>query len=163
MKLRDLISRVESNDNPYAQRFEPAVANRSHSDAMLRAIKVAHDDNHCNWTTANIIASTSYGRYQIMGFNLYGTLGVTQPVIQWAADPAAQDAAFTKYCSLGGYNADAEVPLDDTAWLLKWAAYYNGPGDPAAYVQRLREEASKWTIIPLPAPLLVPPSGPPTA
>lgn len=141
MKLHELISRVESNDNPYAIRFEPAQMDRDRPDALLKAVR---DANHCNWTTAHSILAHSWGRYQIMGFNLYNGLLRVMSIGGYMATPALQDTTFAAFVDPHGFDANAEVNLADANWLIRFATFYNGAGNVSAYIARLNEVAASF-------------------
>src|SRR5574337_403618 len=77
ISLAEVIARVESNDDSRALRFEPGVFSNSLAarHEILERIMLA---NACNRNTARMIYATSWGRFQIMGFNLYAPpAGVT--------------------------------------------------------------------------------------
>lgn len=144
MKLPDLIARVESAGRPWAMRFEPAVWERRGKHAsMINAWEPAKRANHCSGATADVINATSWGLYQIMGFNLYGRLGLDIPVGEFLAHPEVQFSAFRMYCERARIWTPDDVPLTDDLWLHRFAVAYNGPGAPDAYVKRMREEANR--------------------
>jgi len=146
MKLSRLIANVESNDNQWALRFEPGTYMSAGSNDKAAQIFASIIEVHaCSRTTAQMIYSTSWGKYQLMGFNLYGPMKLTTlPVGQFLAFPKYQDSAFLKFLVTRKYD-DLEVPLGDDDWMEVFARWYNGPANVAGYVKRVREVASRLT------------------
>lgn len=70
--LSSVIGWIESRNDPFALRFEPKVfaGSRFVDYALLQVIQQCND---CSEDTARVIASTSWGAYQVMGFNLYNS------------------------------------------------------------------------------------------
>lgn len=89
-ELSSVIAWIESRGNPFAMRFEPSVfAGSRFVDHNL--LDIIQNCNECDENTARVIASTSWGRFQDMGFNLYnsprnyrGTIGrfFSSPILQ---------------------------------------------------------------------------------
>ena len=139
--LAQVLAQVEANGNLLAIRFEPAVEARykavddqaqTPAGAKIRQFEAIH---HCTPDTARFLLSCSWGKYQIMGFNL------NQNVLAFASDPAAQDDALHLF--LHGIGVSDEQ-FSDASWLkdpaaLRFATLYNGPGSPEAYLDKLRE------------------------
>ena len=71
MELKDIIKQIESSNNKLVARFEPHFYQRlkeqKFNDKAIQKIKQLHK---CNTDTAYMIASTSWGYFQIMGYNL---------------------------------------------------------------------------------------------
>lgn len=135
--LPKLIAQVESAGNQWAMRFEPGVKAKPMAESIIGIIKRA---NRCNRSTAEVIFSTSWGAYQIMGYNLY-TLELLIPVGAYMAYPAVQEQTFKRFCIRYDIWTDGPVPLTDDVWMLKFGRVYNGPGNPDVYVARMRAEA----------------------
>jgi hypothetical protein len=72
----DVIARIESSGNPYAYRFEPTVFDSLRSGAMISAhaeiVNRIMKIHSCNLSSAQVIYSSSYGLFQLMGFNIWG-------------------------------------------------------------------------------------------
>lgn len=139
--LSAVIAQVESGNDPWKTRYEPTVYARYASvgdggaSVLAHQIKAFETLHGCSPDTARMLLSTSWGRYQAMGFNL------NQHVVKFAADAAAQDAEFARFVGAIGVTGDQ---MADASWLsddaagLAFAAKYNGPGQPAAYLAALR-------------------------
>ena len=131
--LAQVIARVESADNPYALRFEPATYLNIGQSRFDLARAAAKSVNKCSIDTANVILSTSWGRFQIMGFNLYAK--ATHCVGEYMASDAAQLFALSDMLAPWAMSPD-----DNADWILtnpqrvaSLATRYNGPGNVADY------------------------------
>lgn len=71
----DIIAHIESSGDPYAYRFEPTVYKNLSTGALtpahLEIVQNIMAVHKCSQSSAMVIYSSSYGLYQIMGFNLY--------------------------------------------------------------------------------------------
>lgn len=134
--LAKVIATVESGGFPYALRFEDAVYHRPPiwGQATISACLQA---NKCSGTTGRMILSTSFGLFQIMGFNLYGMLALKIPVATFLFDAEQQLASFAAYCKANGITPEAFDFTNEVA-LEHFARVYNGPGDIANYVAKMR-------------------------
>lgn len=135
--LAAVISQVESAGFPYALRFEYqlfATPDRKGMMPLLDAIKAA---NHCDLVTARMIAYTSFGLFQIMGFNLFDWLGWKQSVATFLFDTEQQLATFTEFCHRNGIDP-ATFDFTDEGALVAFARAYNGPGAIPAYVAKMK-------------------------
>ncbi len=123
-----IIARIESHNNPQAMRFEPDMYARIlpnvFTDPIIAHIKNIHD---CSFHTATVIYSTSYGLYQIMGFNLFDPKGFnfTSSLIDFCDNPIKQDAAFAHFVIEKKINF-LPTELCDDANRQKFALAYNG-------------------------------------
>jgi hypothetical protein len=133
----DLIARIESSGNPRALRFEPGVfANLSSGNltpAHARIVSTIQDAHHCNVATAKVIYSTSYGLFQLMGFNLYDESDspIQTDVFGYCSDPLAQVAKFDAFVTKRGIAYTSAELASDPTKRGTFARIYNG--DPVAY------------------------------
>ncbi len=95
-KIKKVIARVESLENPLAVRFEPHIYGAINVRRVGRLLVQIADIHKCNTETAKVIYSTSWGQYQIMGFNLY-SLGYSQTVWEFLFFEQDQDQVFYKF------------------------------------------------------------------
>lgn len=139
--LGDVIRRVESNNDPYALRFEVTVYDR-----MLRKVPrhpvlfVIQETNKCSSNTAGMIAATSWGAWQLMGFNVYGTGRYTRPIAQFLGSVAEQNLAAGYFLDAIGYSADQDFARID---VINFARLYNGPGNVSNYAAKMQAAAHK--------------------
>lgn len=140
LTLAQVISRVESNDNPRAMRFEAGLFERwqeapTPAEAtLLVRIKAIH---RCSLDTARMVACTSWGRYQLLGENIYDEGGYAGHIVDYLASDTEQLASFTRFVAERRINAD--LVLTDDGLMQKFAGAYNGPSNVAAYVTRMRQ------------------------
>jgi|SRR5579859_1709931 len=133
--LASAVAQVESAGFPYAMRFEMGLFEAGYG-AGKPEISVIMGAHKCNMVTARTIYCTSYGLFQIMGFNLYGPLGWTNAVAPFMFDPEQQLAMFNKFCSLNGVDPQT-FDWSDAA-VEDFARKYNGPGNVADYSAKLK-------------------------
>ena len=139
-----IIQRVESSDNISAVRFEPLVFSGMAMEPREHDfIQKIADWNHCNWNTARVIFSTSFGFYQLMGFNIY-SLGMEDCTIShfWV-DPELQRLAFTNFLRRENINWRWTDIKQNSTMLRHFAVTYNGPGQPDAYMGMMLRAAKE--------------------
>lgn len=126
--LEELIALIESDNNPFAMRFEPHVYDLTQKSNRYEAmVNVAKARNRCSRPTACVIVATSWGKYQIMGFNLYDAIELSYPhsVGKFMATDGDQDATFKAFCQ--AKNIYFTLPdMADPAFALRFAHVYNG-------------------------------------
>jgi hypothetical protein len=134
INLADVIAYVESRGDSFALRFEPATYTALTTGAMtpehadiVSAIATIHN---CSVPTAQVIYSSSWGRFQIMGFNLYGpTIQLKTTVFAYCADDIAQIAAFDALVTSMGLGGEtAPMLATDPQARIAFGAKYNGNG-----------------------------------
>jgi hypothetical protein len=143
--LRNVIAQLESGYNVYAMRFEPNFYQRirarfddagdeSARNAMRLYVKI-HGYTPSKDTMAAICA-TSWGMYQILGWNLfvYGLIGV--PLPEWQKNPVIQDSSFDAFLARNGFDGWGDRPYNQISDSEKrqFARMYNGPGNVVGYV-----------------------------
>ena len=131
LSLATIIARVESTNNPNALRFEwltysGKMIQNNASIAILKTIARIHD---CSSDTAKMIYSTSWGFFQIMGFDLYGELGYQQPVASYFEDHDAQYAMFAKFVQSKNINYGVNELAGSRLTRVKFGTIYNGDGE----------------------------------
>jgi hypothetical protein len=133
------IARIESNGFQFAMRFEPHKyeARDRHPSSIIARIKGA---NKCSGHTASVIYSTSYGLYQIMGFNLYsGSSPVALvPVGEYMGNVSFQRESVVKFLEAAHLLKYSAVDLLNVGPSEEFTKAYNGPGNIAAYSAKLR-------------------------
>ena len=126
--LMKVIGQIESSNFRFAMRFEPAIheqvkEGKRNTENLIPKI-MAH--NYCDEITAEVIYSTSYGLYQIMGFNLYSNLNIGASVGYYMTSRDMQQTAFNQFLDLNGINFTLSEMLADKEKLDKFALTYNG-------------------------------------
>jgi len=138
ISLADVIAYVESKDDAYAFRFEPATyANLSNpsvaSKQIIAQIQSAHN---CSYQSALVIYSSSFGKYQIMGFNLFGQLKLGISAFEFMGDAGTQDKMFWHFAmqkKLDTYTPDSLAASEQAR--VYFGMIYNGNGN--AYAQQI--------------------------
>ncbi len=137
MKLADVIKQIESSNNKLAVRFEPLFYQRlkeqEFNDKSIQKIKQLHK---CNTDTAYMIASTSWGYFQIMGYNLYFYSLTDKTVFEFLFDETEQEQAFEKFTQIKNINFTVEELLEDEKKVRKFAKLYNG--DEIGYSKKIQ-------------------------
>lgn len=137
--LAKVIATVESGPFPYAMRFEWPMYNKiaAAGGADHNTIAAIMAANHCTPQTAEVIYCISFGLFQIMGFNLYGPLGLTIAIAPFMFDTEQQFNAFKKFVRLNGFDPD-NFDFTDEALIERFARSYNGSGDVANYSAKMK-------------------------
>lgn len=141
--LASVIGAIESNNNPWALRFEPQTYMRiAHPSPLTATIAQLHG---CSPDTSRMIASTSWGMFQLMGFNLYDptVCDVRQPIFRFCDSMALQLQAFHNFTKKRGLEYSLPALVESHEALEKLATAYNGPGNVAAYSMRVLDEIRK--------------------
>jgi hypothetical protein len=140
--VANIVALVESDNNKFAVRFEPGVyahicANERMYQHLVNKCSIA---NKCTHETSQVILSTSYGKYQDMGFNIYSIY--VSPIGSFMASDEDQDALFGHFLSTSQLeDVTPEDLLMRTPKGDNFAKRYNGPGDVANYGAKLQKAA----------------------
>lgn len=132
LTIAELISWIESRNNIGAMRFEPATYNKFAGDIaklnktvreILARIQIV---NRCSVHTAAMIYSTSWGAFQMMGFNVYAQDGAV-PISEYLASPRVQSADFLAFLKRVGLQdfTPGKLAKDQSA-RYKFSTKYNG-------------------------------------
>lgn len=114
-----LIARIESNNNAHAMRYEPAFRIDELTLTKARKYqKVTH-------ATAGIILKTSWGKYQMMGYNIY-FLGYQSDIIDFCTNMSHQDKMFQEFLEYHNINYTLEELKTDETKRNHFAKVYNG-------------------------------------
>lgn len=140
MTLADVIARVESDGNQYAQRFERLHLGVSGSALLNRIATI----NRCSNATADVYASLSHGLFQIMGFRLYGdrtkdsrNIGYEKSLGVFMNSPEEQTTVFMDYARRAEILFTPDELLTEPVKLARFAERYNGPANVVEYSQRV--------------------------
>lgn len=138
--LLEIIRNIESSGRQFAMRFEPHVFRRTYEGEYNVEIDNARRLNGCSVETARVIVSTSWGWYQIMGFNLYmpGKRCITYAVGEFMSLGGVQESYFEDFCKDRGiFFTDEQLKKEEN--LRTFARIYNGPGNILEYADRMRK------------------------
>ena len=125
-QLKDIIKLIESSNNPKAVRFEPLFYENLKTKTNDHAILKIKEIHKCSYYTALMIASTSWGLFQIMGYNLYFYSLTEKTVFDFLFDEEEQEKAFEKFIQIKKINFTVEELLEDENKIKKFARLYNG-------------------------------------
>lgn len=136
--LADVIEQNESGGIAGSIKFEPKTfqsfqsAGLSWARGSFPRIERLHN---CDQVTAEMIAATSWGLYQIMGFNLYdeGTCNLQVDVGAYLASRELQAGALADFLRVQRIDFTVQEIEGDLARRLQFIRAYNGPGDVAGY------------------------------
>lgn len=139
--LDQVIGWIESRQRDYAMRFEPGIFAKAKNPTILKAIK---DANDCNDVTAHVIYSTSFGEFQVMGFNLYDTtIALKTPIADYLSDLGAQIASFYRFVRLKDIDYTV-MQMCNADYAKHFAMVYNGS---VQYVQAITGSLKHFGVI----------------
>lgn len=130
--LENLISTIESGRRHDAMRFEHGL----YGKIALSYITPIKRYNDCSYSTAQMIGATSWGLFQIMGYNVY-SLGFSGTINDYLNDVGAQRQYFQYYCTRRGIYYTVQELKTDAKKRLNFAEHYNGPGAIHEYADRI--------------------------
>ncbi len=137
MTLADLIISIESNGDKRAMRFEEGFYNRVKDKTQDTAINRIQRIHKCSRNTACMIASTSWGLFQIMGYNIYFYSLYDAHITKFVDDVVAQIEAFHKFIKGKGIDYTVEELKTNEAKLKRFASIYNGDVD--GYSKKIKQ------------------------
>lgn len=100
--ISKVIRYVESGNFKYAMRFEEKLYNslKGNFKKENQIVKRIKDIHYCSIDTARMIASCSWGYYQILGLNIYSLCGYNDLIFKFVEDDNIQEEAFRRFCEL---------------------------------------------------------------
>lgn len=129
--LENLIALVESDENFSAERYEENF--KFSEDAIIKIVKY----NQCDRETAEKIAKTSYGAYQIMGENIYTICGFKNSITHFLDSPTEQKNILSIFLYIKNIKYDLIDMITDPAKRYRFIRLYNGPASIEIYDKRL--------------------------
>ena len=139
--LSDCVAQVESSGNPLAMRYEPDYLPTLNSIQLTQKYAT---NGYMDTNTARMIAATSWGKYQIMGANLYAVLKYEDTLVSFLSDVGSQLAAFQSFIGHLGFT-DGPFAMMGEQSLLKFARLYNGS---EVYAESLKHAYGQMDIVP---------------
>lgn len=95
MKLSEIIAHVESDNNKLAFRFEEELYKQYDAKKVGRRVfNYVKRIHNCSDNSAKVILSSSWGKYQILGINLYNICSIGKTVFEYLYDENLQDQTF---------------------------------------------------------------------
>lgn len=132
LTLSRLVAQVESENNPTLVRYEPNWRYTTHE--CVAKFHRAHRPGKMTGQTALMLLSCSWGKYQIMGSNLYD-MGYSEPLVKFAASEYLQELWFHNFIQLRKINFTLSEIIGDKEKREQFAHRYNG--DKTVYSARL--------------------------
>lgn len=127
-RLARIISWVETKNSIRAMRFERRVFNKVTNlpyGPVLTAITAAHNNAISN-DTARALYSMSFGVYQIMGFNLWGSLGYKRDMYTFLSSTEDQYEMFAELIKRDGIYYSIDDLKNNKDKRTSFAIKYNG-------------------------------------
>lgn len=141
ISLGAVIKQVESSNNYGAMRFELSVFDKLNKRKIVPTFLVgAKVKNKCSYQTALMICATSWGAWQLMGFNIYKVCEFPGTIRDFLCDPSEQDRCAELFLQSRGFSSATDFATISKDELAKFASIYNGPSNVDAYTKRLTEE-----------------------
>jgi hypothetical protein len=129
--IADVIAWVESKADRQAFRFEPGTfaTTANPRPAQIEILNRISKIHMCSAATARVIYSSSFGLYQIMGFNIYAdNTGVNGTVFDFVADPIAQTVLFKQFLAQKGLIVTPQTLAESVQVRQHFGTVYNGNG-----------------------------------
>ena len=141
--LAAVIAQVESGTQDDRLRFEPGLYVRWAPGVPLTAAQVdvvntIQAVHRCNLDTACMIACTSWGRYQILGENIYSVCQYKGSVFAFVAFSDHQQTCFSDFLAARGIAFTLTDLVMDRTKREQFITHYNGPANIDAYWQRMQ-------------------------
>ena len=143
MILQDVIAKIESNDDCNAIRFEPTLFQSKPAwiGKSIEFIKNHH--NNISDDTAWMIACSSWGRYQLLGCNIY-SLGFDSTIFDFVDnDHGEQEEIFGDFILTSGYKSVENIANWNQTQFENFAHFYNGPGNIEDYANKMKAIANE--------------------
>lgn len=149
MLLMDVAAAVESGNNPGAIRFEPAMYGNAPSWARNQLAYIHAANPSASAETGLMIACTSWGKFQLLGANVYAFGLYRFPVADYLANELEQETIFGDFIAPHDFHPHEDVSQWTDARFASYAAFYNGPSAVEAYVASMHRVIAAG---PVPAP-----------
>jgi len=120
-KLGFYVACVESNVNQFAIRFEENYYKKNLDHKILEIIRHC---NNCSRDTAKMIASTSWGQYQILGINLYSICEYYSEIGKYLCDDDLQYITFERFIKKRVFQKETEKRVINTLEAISHISFY---------------------------------------
>ena len=120
-KLGFYIALTESNCNRFSIRFEENYYKKNLDHKILEIIRHC---NKCSRDTAKMIASTSWGQYQILGINLYSICEYHSEIGRYLCDNDLQYITFEKFIKKRVFTKNTKRCVENTLDAISHISLY---------------------------------------
>ena len=143
--LVHVIASIESNNRREAIRYERAVHQQVINGLYESSVNECRKwQPSCSLYTARMICSTSWGLYQIMGFNIYDTRFMfRKTLVEFLESTGEQTLLLEQFLNSKDINYRVDAMLADAAMLERFVRLYNGPGNVPAYTTRFTDKCKE--------------------
>lgn len=144
ISLDMIVAEIESANYARALRFEPSVYGRMREPVFSPVVARIIHVHSCSHETAYMIGATSWGLFQLMGFNIYSDeLSFGGPIFDWVTSTSIQTNDFFAFVSKRKIDLSPDELCFKSA-REKFAEVYNGPGNVTAYAEKISAVLSKY-------------------
>jgi len=116
--LSHLIGLVESGLSPHAIRFEEHLY-KKYKQRNVKVGLIASYNGFCSKDTSYMIACSSWGIYQILGWNLYYKCGLEVSIGEYLNDVSLQNETFKNFFKAIMNVSDVNYCAEKIIWQLK--------------------------------------------
>jgi len=120
--LTHLIGLVESGLTPHAIRFEEHLY-RKYKEKHVKVSAIATVNGFCSVDTAYMIASTSWGMFQILGWNLYYKCNLNVPIGEYLNSVSLQEETFRRFVKSIMEISDLDLVAERIIYQLKYVEH----------------------------------------
>lgn len=119
--ISELIALVETGNNLHALRFEPDYQPKPEHIGLVQK----RWGCYVSYSTARVVLASSWGKYQIMGFNIYD-MGFQHNIAEFWNDSDIQDYYFSLFLRGNDINYTLEAVTSNELVRNRFALKYNG-------------------------------------
>jgi hypothetical protein len=147
MLLMDVAATLESGNNAGAIRFEPAMFGNAPSWAKNQLAYIHAANPWASPETGLMIACTSWGKFQLLGANIYAFGFFKFPIADFLANEAEQELVYGDFIAPHDFHPHDDVTQWGDNQFTAYAAFYNGPGAVDAYVAAMHRVIAAGPVL----------------
>jgi len=142
-KFPELIAFVESGYDPHALRFEEYFYRilKSHDEDINKVAEI----NVCSKNTARMICATSWGLYQLLGYNIYINLGYDDRIFNFLKDLTLQLEYFKNFVKRIAVNESYDTFVGNIISELEMLFNFDIKADPDYLKKIYRKNKDRLT------------------
>ena len=141
--LDAVIAQVESSNNPRCLRFEDHLygvwSSPLKTGVQNTVLANIRRLNVCSLPTAEMIACTSWGRYQLLGQNLYDPCRCQLDIVSYLYGEDEQRNCFDLFLKSRRIDFTLDQIVADEPTRTHFITVYNGPAAVDAYWERMQQ------------------------